>query len=75
MSTSLAWIQPHSHGAKLRHILNTVNLFLCSFTNYLGNQLLHNDLIIVRNQGHDEEDVWDTKDVHNKVDIQTNLEL
>jgi hypothetical protein len=44
--------------------------------------LLHNDLIIVRKHGDDEEDVRDTKevlespkDVHNKVEIQTNMKL
>jgi hypothetical protein len=26
--TSLAWIQPHPHGAMLRHILNTVQITL-----------------------------------------------
>jgi hypothetical protein len=82
MRTFLAWIQPHSHRAILRQILNSVNLFLCSYTNYLENQLLHNDLIIVRKHGDDEEDVRDTKevlespkDVHNKVEIQTNMKL
>jgi hypothetical protein len=76
--TFLAWIQPHPHGAILRHILNIVKLFLCS-TNYLENQLLPNNLIIVRNHGDDEEDVRDTmdmlespRDVQNKVEIQTN---
>jgi predicted RNA-binding protein len=79
MRTSLAWIQPHHHGAILRCILNTVNSFLCSSTNYLENQLLPDDLIIVKNHGDDKKDVWDTKDVlesprdvHNKVEIQIN---
>jgi hypothetical protein len=45
------------HGTILRHILNTVNSFLYSSTNFLENQLLRNDLIIVRNHGDDEEDV------------------
>jgi hypothetical protein len=45
MSTSLSWI-----------ILNMVNSFLCSSTNYFKNRLLPNDLIIVRNHGDDEED-------------------
>jgi hypothetical protein len=43
--------------------------------------LLPNDLIIVSNHG-DEEDIWDTndvlestRDVHNKVEIQTNSEF
>jgi hypothetical protein len=79
MRTSLAWIQPHPHGAILRHILNTINSFLCSSTNYLKNRLLPNDLIIVRNHGDDKEDVRDTidvlespRDMHKKVEIQTN---
>jgi hypothetical protein len=63
MMIYLAWIQPHPRGAILRHILNIVNLFLYSSTNYRENQLLTNDLIIVRNHGDDEKDVWDTKDV------------
>jgi hypothetical protein len=63
MRTSLAWIQPHPHGAILRHILNIVNLFLYCSTNYFENRLLPNDLIIVMNYGDDEEDVRDTKDV------------
>jgi hypothetical protein len=44
--------------------------------------LLPNDLVIVRNHGDDEEEVWDTKnmleiptDMQNKVEIQTNLEF
>jgi hypothetical protein len=56
-----------------------VNLFLCSSTNYLENQLLPNDLIIVMNHGDNDEEAQDTKDVlesprdvHNKVEIQTN---
>jgi hypothetical protein len=60
MRTSLAWIQSHPHGAILRHILNTVNSFLCSSINYLENRLLPNDLIIVKNHGDDEEDVRDS---------------
>ena len=44
MRTSLAWIQP-------RHILNTVNSFLCTFADDLENRLLPNDLIVIRNQG------------------------
>jgi hypothetical protein len=53
--TSLAWIQPHPHGVKLRHILDTVNSFLSCSTNYLKNILLPNDLIIIRNHGDDME--------------------
>jgi hypothetical protein len=82
MSTCLAWIQPQTHGAILKHILNMVNSFLCSSTNYHENQLLPNDLIIVRNHRDDEEDVRDNKDVlkrprdvTNKLEIQSNLEL
>jgi hypothetical protein len=82
MRTCLAWIQPHPHGAILRHILKTVKSFLCSSTNYLKNQLLTNDLIIVRNHGGDEDDVRDTKDVlesprdaHTKLKIQSNSEF
>jgi hypothetical protein len=54
--THLSWMQPHPHGAILRHLLNMVNSFLCSSTNYFDNRLLPNDLIIVRNHGDDEED-------------------
>jgi hypothetical protein len=82
MRISLAWIRPHTHEAIIRHILNTVNSFLCSSTNYLENQLLPNNLIIARNHGDDEEDVRGTKnvmksprDVHNKVEIQPNSKL
>jgi hypothetical protein len=82
MMTSLAWIQLHPCGAILKHILNTVNSFLYSSVNYLENRLLPNDSIIVRNHGDNEEDIRDTKDVlesprdvHNKVEIQTNSEF
>jgi hypothetical protein len=58
-----------------------VNLFLCYYTNYLENQLLINGLIIVRNQG-DDEDIPDTKDVmqsqgntRTKVEIESNSEF
>jgi hypothetical protein len=61
MKTSITWIQPHSYGAIVRHISNTVISFLCSSINYLENQLLPNDLIILRNHGDDEEDEWDIK--------------
>jgi hypothetical protein len=61
MRTCLSWIQPYPHVAILRHLLNTVNSFLCSSTNYFENPLLPNDLIIVRNHGDDEEDEWDIK--------------
>jgi hypothetical protein len=44
--------------------------------------LLHNNLIIVRNYGDDEEDEWDIKraqerqgDAHIKVEIKSNLEF
>jgi hypothetical protein len=59
-----------------------VNLFLCSFISYLENRLLPNDLIIVRNHGDDEKDVWYIKgvlksprEVHNKLENQPNSEL
>jgi hypothetical protein len=61
MGTSLSCIQPYPHVAILRHLLNTVNSFLCSSTNYLQNPLLPNDLIIIRNHGDDEEDKQDIK--------------
>jgi hypothetical protein len=79
MRTCLSRIQPHSHGAILRHLLNTVNSFLCSSTNYFKNRLLPNNLIIVRSHGDDEEDKQDINmvlerqgDVHIKVEIQSN---
>jgi hypothetical protein len=63
MGTSLAWIQPHPHGAILRNILSMVNSFLYSSTNYFMSRLLPNNLIIVRNHGDEEEDEWDIKRV------------
>jgi hypothetical protein len=79
MRACLSWIQPHPYGVILRHLLNTVNSFLCSFTNYFENRLLPKYLIIVRNHGDDEEDEWDIKralerqgDAHIKVEIQSN---
>jgi hypothetical protein len=82
MRTCLSWIQAHPHRAILRHLLNTVDLFLYSSTNYFENRFLPNDLIIVRNHGDDEEDEWDIKralekqgDVHIKVMIQSNSEF
>jgi hypothetical protein len=48
MRTCLSWIQPHPHVAILWHLLNMVNSFLCSSTNYFENWLLPNDFIIVR---------------------------
>jgi hypothetical protein len=82
MRTCLLWIQPHSHVAILRHLLNSVDSFLCSSTNYFENRLPPNDLIIVRNHGDDEEDEWDIKigqdrqgDVHIKMEIKSNLEF
>jgi hypothetical protein len=56
MRAYVAWRQPHPHGAILRHISNTVISLLCSSVNYLENRLLPNDLIIVRNDGDDEEE-------------------
>jgi hypothetical protein len=79
MRTCLSWIQPHPHGAILRHLLNMVNSFLCSSTNYFENRLLPNDVIIVRNHGDDEEGKRDIKrvqerqgDAHIKVKIKSN---
>jgi hypothetical protein len=79
MLTCLSWIQPHPHVAIRRHLLNMVNLFLCSSTKYFENRLVPNDLIIVRNIRDDEEDKQDIKrvlerqgDAHNKVEIQFN---
>jgi hypothetical protein len=64
------------HGAILRHLLNMVNSFLCSATNYFDNRLVPNDLIIVRNHGDDVEDKRDIKralerqgDAHIKMEI------
>jgi hypothetical protein len=82
MRTCLSWIQPHPHVVIQMHLLNTVNSFLCSSTKYFENQLLPNDLIIVRNHGDEEEDEWDIKrvlerqgDTHIKVEIQSNSEF
>jgi hypothetical protein len=52
--TYILWIQPHSHRVILRHLLNTINSFLCSSTNYFKNRLFSNNLIIVRNNEDDE---------------------
>jgi hypothetical protein len=80
--TCLSWIQSHPHEAILRHLLNTVNSFLCSLTNYFENQLLPNNLIIVRSHGDEEENERDIKrvlerqgDAHIKVEIQSNSEF
>jgi hypothetical protein len=66
----------------LGHLLNVVNSFLCSSTNYFENRLLPNDLIIVRNHGDDKEDEQDIKralerqgDAHIKVEMQSNSEF
>jgi hypothetical protein len=59
MKTCLSWIQPHHYEVILKHLLNMVNSFLCSSTNYFENQLLPNDLIIVRNHGDELEDEVD----------------
>jgi hypothetical protein len=82
MRTCLLWIQSHPYVAIQRHLLNTVNSFLCSSTKYFENRLLSNNLIIVRNHGYDEEDEWDIKralerqgDAHIKVEIQSNLKF
>jgi hypothetical protein len=82
MRACLSWIQPHPHGAIRRHLLNTVNSFLCSSTNYFENRLLPNDLIIVRNHEDDEEDEQEITralesqgDAHMMVEIQSNSEF
>jgi hypothetical protein len=56
MRACLSWIQAYPHAAILRHLLNTVNSFFCSFTNYFKNRLLPNFLFIGRNHGDDKED-------------------
>jgi hypothetical protein len=61
MGTCLSCIQPYPHVAIIRHLLYTVNSFLCSSTNYFQNRLVPNDLIIIRNHGDDEEDKRDIK--------------
>jgi hypothetical protein len=80
--TCLSWLQPHSHGAILRHLLNMVNSFLCSSINYFENRLLLNDLIIVRNHEDDDEDELNIKrvqerqgDAHIKMEIKSNSEF
>jgi hypothetical protein len=80
--TCLSWIQPHPHVVILRHFLNMVNSFLCSSTNYFENQLLPNDLIIVRNDRDDEDDELNINrvlerqgDAHIKVEVQFNSEF
>jgi hypothetical protein len=77
--TFLSCRQPHPYGAKVSHLLNTVNLFLCYSTNYFDNRLQPNDLIIVTKHGDDDEDERDIKralerqeDVHINVEIQCN---
>jgi hypothetical protein len=76
MRTCLSWIQPYSHEAIVRHLLNTVNLFLCSSTNYFENRLLPNDLIIVRNHGDDEEDKQEIKRaLESQGDVHINMEI
>ncbi len=59
MRTCPSWIQQHPHGVILRHLLNMINSFLCSSTNYFENRLLLNDLIIIRRD--DEEAELDIK--------------
>jgi hypothetical protein len=56
--------------------------FLCSSANYFENQLLPNDLFIIRNHVDDEEDERYIKmvlesqgEVHIKVEIQSNSEF
>jgi hypothetical protein len=81
MRSYLSWMQPHSHRAILRHLLNTLNSFLCSSTKYFENRLIPNNLIIVRNRVDDEEDKQHINrvlerqgDVRIKVEIQSNSE-
>jgi hypothetical protein len=78
MRTCLSWIQPYPHGVIVRHLLNTVNSFLCFSTNYFENRMQPNDLIIVMNHGDDEEDERDIMrvlerkgDTRIKVEIQS----
>jgi hypothetical protein len=79
MRTFLSWIQPHLYGAILRHLLNTLNSFLYSSTNYFDNRLLPNDLIIVRNDEEGERDIKRVlqrqEDAHITVEIQSNSEF
>jgi hypothetical protein len=82
LKTCLSWIQLYPYGAIIRHLLNTVNSFLCSSNDYFENRLLPNDLIIIRNHGDDEEHEWDIKralerqgDAHIMVEIQSNSEF
>jgi hypothetical protein len=82
MRTFLSCIQPHPYGAIVSHLLNTVNLFLCSSPNYFDNRLLPNDLIIVRNDKDDDEGEREIKrvlqrqeDAHIMVRIQSNSEF
>jgi hypothetical protein len=79
MRACLSCIQPHPHGAILRYLLNMVNSFLYSSTNYFENRLLPNDLIFISNHGDDVQDKRDIKralerqgDAHIKVEIQSN---
>jgi hypothetical protein len=37
--------------SQAQQLCHQVNSFLCSFTNDLENRLLHNNLIVIRNQG------------------------
>jgi hypothetical protein len=74
-------MQPHSHRAILRHLLNMLNSFLCSSTNYFENRLPPNNLIIVKYHADDEEDEWHINRVLErqgdeciKVEVQSNLE-
>jgi hypothetical protein len=78
MRICISWIQPHTHEAIQRYILNTVNSFLCFSINYFKNWLLSNNLIIVRNHG-DERDIKRKLerqvDTQIKIEIQSNLEF
>jgi hypothetical protein len=67
-----------SRAQWLNHYIKS---FLCSSSNDLVDRLLPNDLIVIRNQGMDMEDMWDIKRVlkspgnTHKVESQSNSEL
>jgi hypothetical protein len=70
------------HRVILRHILNMINSFLCSFANDLDNRLLFNDLIVIRNQGVDQVGHLEHQDGDGKprrllikVEVQSNSEF
>jgi hypothetical protein len=53
--TTTTSIEMHEPITKLRaqQLNHQINLFLCSSTNDLENRLLHNNLIVITNQGVD----------------------